>query len=71
MDYPEKHNRHRYSTVTTKKIVQFFQCFGSGTGSGFRGLLDPDPGAEKKVKNVKYSQHNFIFSDLYNILSFN
>ena len=28
-----------------KKRHAFAQCFGSGTGSRIRGLLDPDPGA--------------------------
>ena len=72
------------------KLINFFwsfwQCFGSGTEFGFRGLLDPDPDSESgsgfgiwvriqglKKKSKMLNDHEIIllFSDFYNILSFN
>ena len=31
------------------------QCFGSGTGSVFRGLLDPDPGPKLLLMGKSYT----------------
>ena len=36
------------------------QCFISGTGSGFRDLLDPDPGSEKRFKMLHHNKIIFI-----------
>ena len=51
---------------TQKVICIFFQCFGSG----FRGLLNPDPDQGLKKMTKMLNNHNIylLFSHFYNIL---
>ena len=44
--YVVLYSKHNDTFVLLRNICSDIQCFGSGTGSGsgFRGVLDPDPG---------------------------